>query len=328
MKKLSGFIAALLLIVSCQKDNNSKNEAEEKVEVTAISQRCASQEVLEQQLAADPTLRQRMLDIEATTQKILKNKSQYRLLSDGVTIEIPVIVHVIYKTAQENISDAQIESQIDVLTEDFTNANADRVNVPSHFKDEQTNVQIKFVLDRVVRKSSTKKSWSTNDDMKFTSKGGSNVIEPQKYLNIWVVNKMQSYGSTILGYAQFPGGNWATDGVVIGYNFFGRAGTLSAPYDKGRTATHEVGHWMNLRHIWGDATCGNDFVDDTPQHNTSNGGCPSITHRSTCAGAPLEMWMNYMDYTYDQCMYMFTNGQKDRMRTVFAAGGFRNALSQ
>ena len=80
---------------------------------------------------------------------------------------------------------------------------------------------------------------------------------------------------------------------------------------------------MNLRHIWGDASCGNDLVWDTPQHNTSNGGCPSYPHRSTCAGTPVEMTMNYMDYTYDRCMYMFTNGQRDRIKAVFATGGPR-----
>jgi hypothetical protein len=164
--------------------------------------------------------------------------------------------------------------------------------------------------------------------MKFDAKGGSNVYQPQNYLNIWVVNKMVSYGSTILGYAQFPGGPAATDGIVLGHNFTGRTGKVSAPYHRGRTATHEVGHWINLRHIWGDATCGTDYVGDTPQHNTSNGGCPSDTHRSTCTGTPLEMWMNYMDYTYDECMYMFTDLQRDRMRTVFAAGGARASMAQ
>jgi hypothetical protein len=114
----------------------------------------------------------------------------------------------------------------------------------------------------------------------------------------------------------------------LGHNFTGRTGKVSAPYHRGRTATHEVGHWINLRHIWGDATCGTDYVGDTPQHNTSNGGCPSDTHRSTCTGTPLEMWMNYMDYTYDECMYMFTDLQRDRMRTVFAAGGARASMAQ
>jgi hypothetical protein len=132
----------------------------------------------------------------------------------------------------------------------------------------------------------------------------------------------------ILGYAQFPGGNAATDGVVIAHNFFGRVGKVSAPYHLGRTATHEVGHWMNLRHIWGDATCGNDFVGDTPLHNTANYGCPAAGHKSTCTGTPVEMTMNYMDYTDDACMYMFSEGQKSRMLSIFTAGGSRASFAE
>ena len=328
MRILSLSLLSLAIgMISCQKTDSSKQPAETETTADVITARCASQEVLEEKLAADPGLRSRMEAIEAQTSKVLQNRSAYRLLADG-TIEIPVVVHVIYRTATENISDAQIASQIAVLNEDFTNTNLDSTKVPAHFANLNTNVGIRFVLAQTIRKYSSKRSWSTNDDMKFSSKGGSDAVDPQNNLNMWVVNKMQAYGSTILGYAQFPGGAWATDGVVIGYNFFGRVGTLSSPYHLGRTATHEVGHWVNLRHIWGDATCGNDFVGDTPPHNTSNGGCPAADHRSTCSGTPLEMWMNYMDYTYDACMYMFTHQQRDRMRAVFTPGAFRAALAQ
>jgi len=334
MKKIYVFAATcLLLVFSCQKKEANFDETKNVEEASladAPAQRCASQEVLQEKLAADPGLRERMQQIEAYTAKVLRNRSEYRLLSDG-TIEIPVYFHVLYRSTDENISDEQLQSQVDVLNEDFTNTNADRTKVPLHFQDEQTTVGIRFTWDKTKhlrRKYSSKRSWSTNDDMKFDSKGGSNVYLPEQYLNIWVVNKMTSYGSTILGYAQFPGGSWATDGVVLGHNYTGRTGKVSAPYHRGRTATHEVGHWINLRHIWGDATCGNDFVDDTPQHNTSNGGCPAADHKSTCTGTPLEMWMNYMDYTYDECMYMFTHKQRDRMRAVFASGAFRQVLGQ
>ena len=332
MRKVNLLLAAcLLLVFSCQKKDGKLPENDPVLETSDIpAQRCASQEVLEEKLAADPTLRQRMQQVEDFTQKVIQNKGQYRILSDG-TIEIPVYFHVLYRTSDENISKEQLQSQIDVLNEDFNERNSDVSKVPSHFAGVVTNVKIKFTWDSqssINRKQSNKKQWSTDDAMKFESKGGSNAYLPQQYLNIWVVNKMVSYGSTILGYAQFPGGAWATDGVVLAHNYTGRVGKVSAPYHKGRTATHEVGHWINLRHIWGDATCGNDFVDDTPQHNTSNGGCPAADHKSTCTGTPLEMWMNYMDYTYDECMYMFTDLQRDRMRAVFAAGGFRAALGQ
>ena len=159
--------------------------------------------------------------------------------------------------------------------------------------------------------------------MKKASRGGIDPTSPTTKLNIWVVNKMISQGKTILGYAQFPGGSSSTDGVVLGYNYTGRTGVVSAPFNLGRTATHEVGHWMNLRHIWGDATCGNDQVADTPIHNAPNSGVPAVGHRSTCTGTPLEMFMNYMDYTDDRGMYMFSLGQKARMDAIFAIGGAR-----
>ena len=110
--------------------------------------------------------------------------------------------------------------------------------------------------------------------------------------------------------------------------YTGNTGTATAPFNLGRTATHEVGHWMNLRHIWGDATCGNDQVADTPVHDSANYGVPAVGHRSTCSGTPLEMYMNYMDYTDDRGMYMFSNGQKSRMSAIFASGGSRNSFAQ
>ena len=145
--------------------------------------------------------------------------------------------------------------------------------------------------------------------MKRTANGGDDAWNSTQYLNLWSCNM----SGGILGYAQFPGGTASTDGVVILYSAFGRTGTVSAPYNKGRTATHEVGHWLNLRHIWGDANCGSDLVNDTPTHNTANYGCPTYPHLSTCTGTPTEMTMNYMDYTDDACMYMFTTGQSTRM---------------
>ena len=152
--------------------------------------------------------------------------------------------------------------------------------------------------------------------MKFTSSGGSDVVDPQHYLNIWIVNNMPYMGGNILGYAQFPGGNWATDGIVLDHRFVG-----NTSYSTGRTATHEIGHWLNLRHIWGDGRCKqDDFVTDTPSSDRSNGGCPAYP-TVHCRSA--DMTMNYMDYVYDDCMYMFTDGQNDRMRSLFSEGGDR-----
>jgi hypothetical protein len=309
MKKILLSAAALLMLFSCQNDTT-----ETTPEASAASQRgCASQEVLAAQMKADPSLALRMNKIEAFTEKAMLTG---RLVNGKV--EIPVVVNVLYKTAAENISLAQIQSQIDVLNEDFNALNSDYSSVPTLFSGVKANIGITFVLQNVVRRSTTTTSWSTNDAMKKSAKGIAPTT-PTTVLNMWSCNM----GGGILGYAQFPGGASATDGVVIDNNAFGTTGTAAAPFNLGRTATHEVGHWMNLRHIWGDATCGSDLVSDTPTHNTANYGIPAYPHYSTCTGTPVEMTMNYMDYTDDAGMYMFSNGQKSRMAALFVSGGAR-----
>ncbi|TDE44998.1 zinc metalloprotease [Flavobacterium rhamnosiphilum] len=310
MKKIILSAAAFLMLFSCQ------NEETPTVPSTdAIVQRgCASQEVLEAQLKADPTLALRMDQIEAFTQKaILTN----RLVNGKVVI--PVVVNVLYRTAAENISAAQIQSQIDVLNKDFTATNSDFGSIPAEFAGVAANVDITFELTNIVRKSTTKTSWGTRDAMKNSKKGGINPTSPTTTLNIWACK----IGNGILGYAQFPGGSLATDGVVIDSFYFGLSSSGSYPYNLGRTASHEVGHWMNLRHIWGDASCGNDLVNDTPIHKTANYGAPTYPYISTCLPTHAEMTMNYMDYTDDRGMYMFTKGQKTRMSALFVSGGAR-----
>lgn len=139
------------------------------------------------------------------------------------------------------------------------------------------------------------------------------------YLNIVVRNDL---GGT-LGYAYLASDPADGATIVMNNTAFGATGNgctgyiPGAPYNLGRTLTHELGHYFNLLHIWGNGFCGNDFVADTPQHNTSNGGCPSLGHLSTCTGNPIEMHMNYMDYTNDACMYMFTEGQALRQQAHF-----------
>lgn len=315
----------MLLVTSCQKSSapSDENLAEEG-SLAPAQRKCAAHEVLEEQMKADPTLRQRMNEIETFIQRVSANPQNLRLLPNGV-IQIPVVVNVIYKTNAQNISDAQIQSQIDALNQDFSATNSDYNNTPSVFQSIRSgDISIEFVLDNVIRLRTKTQSWPINDAMKKASKGGINPTDPATKLNIWVCNLTSGY----LGYAQFPGGNAVTDGVVIDDNAFGTVGNLYPDYNKGRTATHEIGHWMNLRHIWGDTNCGNDLVGDTPLHNAANFGCPGEGHLSTCTGTPLEMWMNYMDYTDDGCMYMFTAGQKTRMLTAFAAGGPRNSFAQ
>lgn len=316
MKKLTLALLAALLFFSCHKNDASVPENEKP------SQRsCAADEAVQAQMAADPTLRQRLEQLEIFTRNAIANNEIGKL--NAQTIEIPVVVHVLYNTPEQNISDAQVQSQIDVLNEDFNLRNPDRNQVPALFNGVVADVGVKFVLSQTIRKFTNKQSWPANDNMKFTQKGGSDVVDPEHKLNIWVCN-LQKY----LGFAYYPGITPERDGVVCLYSAFGRTGTLLVPYNKGRTATHEVGHYLNLRHIWGDATCGTDLVDDTPLHNTYNFGCPTYPHLSTCTGTPVEMTMNYMDYTDDPCMFMFSNGQKSRMLAVFAPGGPRAAMVQ
>lgn len=322
-KSLLLLAGGFFLIMGCNKSSsNEKDLPNEEESVTASLRQCSSHEVLEEQMKADPTLRQRMNDIEEFTQRVIANPQAYRLLANG-TIEIPVVFNVLYKTTAQNVSLAQLQSQIAVLNEDFAGTNADHNLTSTYNTVKAGSIGVTFVLDQVKRRSTTKTSWSTNDAMKKSAQGIA-PTNPTTKLNIWVCNM----GGGILGYAQFPGGSSATDGVVLDDNATGRTGTAAAPFHKGRTATHEVGHWMNLRHIWGDATCGNDQVGDTPTHNTANYGCPAAGHLSTCSGTPVEMTMNYMDYSDDACMYMFSNGQRSRMLAVFATGGARNSFAQ
>jgi hypothetical protein len=311
MKKIILTATAFLMLFSCQ---NDQTEFTSHTTNTIARRTCASQDVLAEQLKADPTLALRMNQIEAFTQKAMLTN---RLVNGKVVI--PVVVNVLYRTPAENISDAQIQSQIDVLNKDYTATNSDFKSIPSEFSGVAANIGITFELVNTIRKPTTKTSWGTRDAMKNSKKGGINPTSPSTTLNIWAC----TIGGGILGYAQFPGGSSATDGVVIDSFYFGLSSPASSPYNLGRTASHEVGHWMNLRHIWGDASCGNDLVSDTPVHKTANFGDPAYPYLSPCLPAHNEMTMNYMDYTDDKGMYMFTNGQKARMSALFVSGGAR-----
>jgi hypothetical protein len=292
---------------------------------------CASMEALAAHVAADPALAQRMRNID-------NQALQYAAQAKGTaqrtmaSVTIPVVVHVLYNTAAQNVSDAQIASQIAVLNEDFQKLNADVSKTPSAFAGLAANTNIAFTLAKrnpngnattgIERKSTSITSWGADDEMKSTATGGLNAWNSSQYLNIWVCN----LGGGLLGYAQFPGGGAATDGVVILTSAFGRNGSALAPFNQGRTATHEVGHWLNLRHIWGDASCGTDGVSDTPTQEAPNSGCPSFPRRSCGNTASGDMFMNYMDYTNDACMFMFSTGQSTRMNALFATGGARVSL--
>lgn len=299
---------------------------------------CHTMEDLAHRKEQDPTLEKRMQEVEAFTQRKLQEKRNYQGKQVGNIITIPVVVHVLYTNSTNNISKAQILSQIDVLNKDFRRKNTDKTNKWPQAADTQIEFAMATVDPRgnkttaITRKKVSSSDWGTkfkaNNAMKSSASGGVNPWNTSEYLNMWIVPKITNTSPqgdrTILGFAQFPGGSASTDGVVMIHNAFGSTGTLNPLFSLGRTTTHEVGHFLNLRHIWGDGDCRrDDFVADTPSSDAPNYGCAS-TH-SSCRS--VDMVQNYMDYSDDACMNLFTKGQKDRMRTVLEAGGFRRSLA-
>jgi Pregnancy-associated plasma protein-A len=272
--------------------------------------------------AMPATVRQLELNPEfGRAQQDLEDATSARLATGVIArrglLEIPVIVNVVSKTDEQNISDGQIQSQIDVLNKDFRAENSDLHKIPEVWRSLATDAQLEFRLAEVTRTRTDRDFFSDNDDVKFTSEGGHDVIDPQVNLNIWVCN-LRPW----LGYAYFPGTVPAErDGVVIGHRWFGTEGTATDPYNLGRTATHEIGHYLNLYHIWGrgPSSCDDsDFVEDTPNQLESNGGKPNFPQISCNNGPFGDMFMNYMDYTDDDSMFMFTAQQVVRMRTALA----------
>jgi hypothetical protein len=288
-------------------------------------ERCSSYDYMQQQIAADPTLINRINAIEA---QCAADQAQYPNGYNGsrAVVVIPVVVHVVYGNSTENISSTRIYEQIASLNEDYRKTNPDISNLPTAWQGVAADCEIEFCLavrdpnnnwtDGINRVSTTTSTFNTNDAVKSSATGGADAWDRNKYLNLWVCD----LGSQLLGYAQFPGGAASTDGVVIHYRYFGETGAIS-PFNKGRTATHEIGHWLGLRHIWGDdgGSCGGtDYCADTPNQADENYGtyAPGTVLTDNCtSSSPGVMWCNYMDYTDDGSMYFFTANQKTRMWT-------------
>jgi hypothetical protein len=285
---------------------------------------CAHMVVHELLVETHPEYRQRRLDAEAETREHIDSGRAMRVAEKLITI--PVVVHVVHRTAEENISDAQVKSQIDALNRDYRAKNADKSKVPPAWKGLLIDSNIQFALatkdpngkktSGITRTATSASSFSVQNEVKSSKTGGADPWPTDRYLNFWACN----LGEGLLGYAQFPGGPEATDGVVILYKAFGSTGVVKAPYDKGRTATHEVGHFLGLRHIWGDMNdcTGNDFVSDTPHAREANFGKPKFPHITCNNGPNGDMFMNYMDYVDDAAMFMFTTGQVARMNATLA----------
>ena len=355
MRKILLGIFACGLFIACEQDSPELNdeiaqdvvidmsdftlyaETDAKTGKSANAQdKCKTMPNLAYRLEKNPGLAKKMYDIEYFTRKFIASKKPDKPGNGNGngngngggggdpdptytgTINIPVVVNIL-EDFPGQVTQAQITSQIAIFNEDFNNNNPNTAGVPSEFSGVVADADFTFILSDVVRKESTRTSWGTNDAMKDPSQGGIAATNTAQFLNVWVCN----IGGGILGYAQFPGGDPDTDGVVIGIDYFGE-NPAGGAYGDGRTGTHEVGHWLNLRHIWGDGRCKrDDFVADTPASDAPNYGCPSyptVNCRSN------DMTMNYMDYVNDDCMYMFTNGQNDRMRALFAPGGPRESF--
>ena len=335
------------IFVACQENSTDfPNDQQSKVDMSDFylhtdksefqskgngpSKECFSMQDLNNRLKENPGLYKKMYDIEYNTRKFIAGKGKppkggggsggsgdsdidVLPIEDGLgIINIPVYIHIVYPDAN-SISNAQVNSQMATLNADFRNTNVNELPAGTTFANDATDAGFSFTLAGTFRHNDSRSSWGTNNAVKSAYP----PFTPETHLNIWVCE----IGGGILGYAQFPGGASATDGVVLGGAYFGNSGGV---YGLGRTATHEVGHYFNLRHIWGDGRCRqDDFVTDTPASNASNGGCPTYPDIS-CKSA--DMTMNYMDYTYDACMYMFTDGQRNRMRAIFTSGGARSSM--
>ena len=262
---------------------------------------------------------------ENLLQQNLSNQSVSRI--SNLVYTIPVVVHVVYRTNAQNISDAQIQAQIDVLNEDFGRTNPDSVNTPPGFTSVAGSTNFQFCLAQqdpagqltngIDRRLTTLQSFQANDDVKSYATGGLDAWDVNKYLNIWVCN----LSGGILGYGELPSSvHTTTYGVVVAYDAFGKGGSAASPYNLGRTCTHEISHCFRLYHIWGDdnGTCsGSDYVNDTPNKGDATFGCLTYPALDNCtAVSPGIMFMNYMDYSDDNCLNLFTKNQASRMFTA------------
>jgi PKD repeat protein len=320
MNRFTRFCITLGFLVGSVSAYSQSNQA---------SHKCAANDVLENNMLQYPAIKAQQIDFQQQLKSYLDKNNATRAKVGEKRI-IPVVFHVIHECGPENISKAQILDQIRILNEDYSLSNPNFSQTPQQFASLAADCNIEFRLatkddlgnctDGIVRVYSPK----TNEANDANGVKSVSHWNSTKYLNVWVVKSIgsvQGTGGEVLGYAQFPfGGFLSTDGIVLRSDCVGSIGTAASGGQfgvrLGRTATHEVGHWLGLRHIWGDADCGSDGVDDTPIAQQPNYGIcwdDFPYHTTSCGRLESdtigEMFMNYMDYSDDQCMSMFTMGQ-------------------
>jgi Pregnancy-associated plasma protein-A/Secretion system C-terminal sorting domain len=273
--------------------------------------------------------------------------SAYRLGDENSVIIIPVVVHILHSPGEgigvgSNLSVAQIQSQIDVINEDYSRTNADASNTKPEWQGFAQNPKFEFRLacvdpnnnstTGITRKAAPSANTVYNVDnnnAKSNATGGRDPWPTDRYLNVWVVNNLSDNdGRAVFGDGQFPSLYAAspnTDGIVIIRKVFGRGlFDLEFSNNKGRVLTHEIGHWLNVLHIFEGGCSGTDFCADTPPQREPTSSCPNFTQ--TSCNNDGNMYQNYMDYSYDNCKNLFTNDQVLRMRAIFQSGGVRRSF--
>ena len=297
--------------------------------IPAFAQRkCGTEEAMQQLIASNPALQKirerKEARLQEMTRSVKQSRAQMRTVYPVVTI--PVVVHIVLRNPSL-VTDEQVQSQIDALNRDYTASGSDISGVPNAWKPLIGDAGIQFCLAQrtpddnptngIDRVTTTRNSFSVSNSastVKHVSSGGADAWDSNNYLNIWVCNLADNY----LGIATFPEGYPANEqGVVILYTGFGTTGSAVSPYNQGRTTVHEIGHYFSLRHIWGDesACAADDGVDDTPLQGNHTYNCPAFPVTDACSvDSPGIMFNNFMDYSDDACMLLFTSEQVDRMR--------------
>lgn|GEM_PF-851144 len=311
---------------------------------------CGTPVITPEYLSAHPAVKKRLAAIEAHTQRYIEQAGSAAEAAPigppPPLLVIPVVVHVVYNTSAQNLSDGVIQSQIDVLNQAFRgslSSGPSGASMPAPFASLVGDARISFCLatrkpdgsstNGITRRNNTNDPYYGNrqldyDEVRSANSGGVDAWNTTEYLNIWVCDLAAGF----FGYAEFPGASTlAKDGVVMNYTAFGQVHAALHPrYTLGRIAVHEIGHWLNLQHIWADdptaACAGSDLVSDTPNQADANVFNPTFPHVTCNNGPDGDMFVSHMDYVDDDSRLMFSKGQALRMQAIFASGGARESL--